>query len=260
VTDYFDSLENERRTAVPGVARRRRRPSLPRVTAGRLGLLLMAAPVAVAVLTLVLLARGSSAETRSVQGDGAAAGPAMAAGPPVRRAPLRLYGDGLGDVRFGASPGAVSRFLRPRLGKPHAGSAAGQANCGVDGEAIWPLVLDPRTGHPIRHEEPSVAFDHSRFVGYQFGGADPRLHGKRIVTVDSVTTARGLRIGDSLARGRRLYGHAFHLSNAQGGSWSVRTPRGVLRGFARVRSFPIGPSARVETIDAGDVGCPAVSP
>jgi hypothetical protein len=260
VTDYFDALETGLPTAVPGVTRRRRPPSLPRLTAGRLGLLLMAVLVAVAVLTLVLLARGASAATRSVQGGGAAAGPAMADGPRVRRAPLRLYGDGLGDVRFGASPGAVYRFLRPRLGRPRAESAAGEADCGVDGEAIWPLVLDPRTGRLIRHEELSVAFDHNRFVGYQFGGADPRLHGKRVVAVDSVTTVRGLRIGDSLARGRHLYGHAFHLSNAQGGSWSVRTPQGVLSGFAHVRSFPIGPSARVETIDAGRVGCPAVSP
>jgi hypothetical protein len=150
--------------------------------------------------------------------------------------------------------------LRPRLGPPHASSASGEANCGVDGEAIWPLLPNPRTGHLIRHEELSLAFDHNRFVGYQFGGADPRLHSGRVVTVESVTAARGLQIGDTLRRGRHLCGRKFHLSNAQGGSWSVRTPRGVLSGFARVQSFPTGPSARVETIDAGDVGCPAVSP
>jgi hypothetical protein len=258
VTDYFDALETELRTAVPRVARRRW--PLPRPTAGRLGLaMLVAAPVALAVLALVLLGRGSSVATRSVQSGGAAAGPAVAGSPRVRRAPLRLYGNGFGDVRFGAGTRAVYRLLLPRLGQPLTGTA-GDATCGVDGQATWPIVLNPRTGRLIRHEEMSVDFAHNRVVGYQFGGADPHLHGRRVVTVNSVATARGLRIGDPLRRGRHLYGHTFHLSNAQGGSWSVRTPRGVLSGFAQVRSFPIGPSARVETIDAGDVGCPAVSP
>jgi hypothetical protein len=259
VTDYFDALETELRTAVPRAARRRWRPSLPHATAGRIGLaVLVAAPVAVAVLALVLLGRGPSVATHSVQSGGAAAGPAVAGSPRIRRAPLRLYGDGVTGAHFGAALGDVVTALSPRFGRPS--TMRSSEDCGIGLQLTWPLVLDPRTGHLVRDEEMTVDFHRGHFVGYQFGGPDPRVHGRHIVSALAVTTARGLRVGDLLARGRRLYGPAFHLSNAQGGSWSVRTPRGELDGYALVNGRRLGPLATVETIDAGNVGCPAVSP
>ena len=65
----------------------------------------------------------------------------------------------------------------------------------------------------------------------------------------------------TLARGQQVYGGAFHLSTAQGGSWSTRTAAGCIDGYAF--GNPDARPARfvpVETIDAGNVGCPALSP
>ena len=84
----------------------------------------------------------------------------------------------------------------------------------------------------------------------------PPLHGIELAT------GRGLRLGDTLARGRGLYGRAFRLSAAQGGSWSEGMGSGRLRGYAwgRPKHGDVSWQSVVATIDAGNVGCPAVSP
>lgn len=100
-------------------------------------------------------------------------------------------------------------------------------------------------------------FRHAGFVGYQFGDlAAPRRLPSRAW---KLATSRGLGVGDALARGRKLYGKAFAISTAQGGSWSVGVRGGLIRGYAS--GVPgHGEQVAVATIDAGDVGCPAVSP
>jgi hypothetical protein len=98
-------------------------------------------------------------------------------------------------------------------------------DCGVDAGEHMPDHND-------------LFFGHSRFVGYEYSGR-------------FLTTTAGLRVGDTVARARQLYGAEFKTSAAQGGSWSAAGLRGYL---TEPRN------GRVATIDAGNVGCPAVSP
>lgn len=77
-----------------------------------------------------------------------------------------------------------------------------------------------------------------RFVGYEYRGR-------------FLTTTAGLRVGDTVARARRLYGRVFKTSAAQGGSWSADGLIGYL-------SSPNG--GRIASIDAGNVGCAALTP
>ena len=79
-----------------------------------------------------------------------------------------LYANGIGNVRFGASPADVRAAVDPLLEQPGG----------------WVLA-----------------------------------------------TARGLRVGDTLARGRSLYGRAFTTSTAQGGSWAGTRPRRADQGL-----------------------------
>ena len=76
------------------------------------------------------------------------------------------------------------------------------------------------------------------------------------------TTTR-LRVGDSVRQARQLYGNALRLSFEQGGTWFARTPTGQLDGFTYGRSgnrTDIGLDSRIGTIEAGKVGCAALSP
>jgi hypothetical protein len=79
---------------------------------------------------------------------------------------------------------------------------------------------------------------YGRFVGYEYRGR-------------FLATTAGLRVGDTVARARQLYGAAFRISAAQGGSWSADGMIGYL-------SAPNG--GRIMSIDAGNVGCPALTP
>jgi len=73
-----------------------------------------------------------------------------------------------------------------------------------------------------------------------------------------LATSRGLNIGDTLARGRQIYGGAFRLSSTQGGVWKAGRLRGYAFGSPNSRAVSV--HSVVATIDAGDVGCPALSP
>ncbi|HET6868669.1 MAG TPA: hypothetical protein VFH80_22340, partial [Solirubrobacteraceae bacterium] len=100
-----------------------------------------------------------------------------------------------------------------------------------------------------------VYFGHNRLVGYEYGTRRLHAHGTVLATV------RGLTIGDTLERGRRLYGNAFTISTAQGGSWSVDTKSGPIDGYASGVPHPGNlNTVKVKTIDAGNVGCAALSP
>jgi len=94
-------------------------------------------------------------------------------------------------------------------------------------------------------------FNHGRLVGLSLGpGAKP--NGR---------TPAGLELGDTLARARALYGTTLRTSTEQGGAWFVKTRDGRLDGFLDPSTGRTpGPSARILTIDVGDVGCPAMSP
>jgi hypothetical protein len=129
-------------------------------------------------------------------------------------------------------------------------------SCHVDHQITW-LDQWAAPGEPAL----TVYFGRSVFVGYQFGDLNMLSTPRNPPGGWGLATNRGLRVGDTLARARHLYGRAFAVSAAQGGSWAVRVRGGSMRGHAS--GVPReGPLSRilVATIDAGDVGCPAVSP
>jgi hypothetical protein len=146
-------------------------------------------------------------------------------------APARgvLNANGIATVGFGRPPGDVMVEGHTLLGRPTKPYAPDPTGCGVDHIIEWPGL--------------SVHFERGRFVGYSFRGSD-------------MTTRRGLRVGNTLARARRLYGRAFKTSVAQGGSWSVETPTGRLIGYLS----DVPPRGRIASIEAGNVGCAAVTP
>jgi YVTN family beta-propeller protein len=148
----------------------------------------------------------------------------------------RLAGNGIGPARFGQPQRQVLTELGKLLGppvRPYRGSGYG---CGVDHTIAWPGL--------------QAYFGHGRFTGYSYRGT-------------GLQTTAGLQVGDSIRRARRLYRNALRLSFEQGGAWFARTPSGQLDGFTYGRSgthTDIGPGSRIATIDAGTVGCAALSP
>ena len=77
-----------------------------------------------------------------------------------------------------------------------------------------------------------------------------------------LATTRGLTVGDELSRGRKLYGAAFRTSTAQGGVFLISAPAGRIDGYAwgSPKYGDVSLQSLVATIDAGNVGCPALSP
>ncbi len=151
-------------------------------------------------------------------------------------AAARLAGNGIGPARFGQPQHQVLAELEAILGPPARPYRASGYNCGVDHLIGWPGL--------------QAHFGHGRFAGYSYRATD-------------LQTTAGLRVGDSVRRARRLYGHALRLSFEQGGAWFATTPSGQLDGFTYGRSgnhTDIGPDSRIATIEAGTVGCAALSP
>jgi hypothetical protein len=134
-----------------------------------------------------------------------------------------LSGRGIGPARLGTRFGPTLVAVGNLLGV--FGDRTPGRGCGVDGGE-----------HMLDRND--LFFGHGRFVGYEYSG-------------HFLTTTAGLRIGDTIARARQLYGAAFKTSAAQGGSWSAAGLRGYL-------TAPL--TGRIATIDAGNVGCPALSP
>ena len=176
---------------------------------------------------------------------------------PGRTAQLAvLSADGIAGAHFGASPAALRRGLEALVGQ-RGGTYSRGGSCGLDHEITW------RDGRTASGEPELIAyFRGSAFAGYQFGAPDFVVAPRRPPAGWTLATTRGLRVGDTLAHGRHLYGRAFTISTAQGGSWSVRVPGGRLDGYAwgRPKHGDVSPQSVVTTIDAGDVGCAALTP
>jgi len=137
--------------------------------------------------------------------------------------PHVLSGRGIAFARFGTCFGPTLVAFGDSLGV--FGDRTPGRGCGVD-----------RGEHLLDHND--LFFGHGRFVGYEYSG-------------HFLTTTAGLRVGDTVARARQLYGAAFKTSEAQGGSWSAAGLRGYLTAPR---------NGRIATIDAGNVGCAALSP
>lgn len=149
-----------------------------------------------------------------------------------------LRGDGINQVTFGeAASEGIARLQGVIAVKP-TNRYYSLHTCDVDHGSKWPGFI--------------AFFRRGRFVGYTYSGAKLSRGEQRLAT------EKDLRVGDSLSRGTRLYGHAFSMSSVQGGAWSVNTSQGRLFGFAS--GLPIGAHSTVLTIEAGNVGCPAMTP
>lgn len=152
---------------------------------------------------------------------------------------LVLSPRGISSAPLGTRQTKAEEVLTDLLGRPSKALSAtsGLSNCGLDATSTW---------HSF-----SAYFNKDRLVGLSLGpGATPVGR-----------TTRGLRLGDTLARAKSIYGTSLHTSTNQGGAWYVRTAGGVLDGFlVPSTGRSPRPSARIWTIDVGVVGCPAMSP
>lgn len=160
---------------------------------------------------------------------------------------LMARGDGLSSVRFGLPQAVAIIELEKLLGRPeHPQPSDYGGGCTVDASMDWSSGL-------------TAYFFHGSFVGYATSAVSNRDHG---VIPGNVSTARGLRTGDTLAIAKRLYGLALTTSLAQGGVWFAAIPTGRLAGYLtdEIDHTPPGPEPRIADITAGSVGCPAVSP
>ncbi len=150
-----------------------------------------------------------------------------------------LTGNGIGHATFGQTPSTATRRIDVLLGEPPSKPYSRASACRIDHTAAWPGL--------------EVYFEHGRFVGYAYS----LRYQQASPSTKILATRLGLRVGDPVAAGKRLYGSAFHTSTAQGGSWLVKTRPGRIDGYL---SAPTGSHRWIASIEAGYVGCPAMTP
>jgi hypothetical protein len=195
------------------------------------------------VIAVPALMSGTGQSLHHSGGSGRVSSGTATAPPPQPQVRDVLNGDGIGQSRFGETPGVVERQLDTLLGMPSRTYYPAIGGCGIDHAIEWPGLI--------------VFFHRSQFVGYTY--RPPRQQGQQRV----LATARGLRVGDKLSYGQLLYGRAFHMDPQQGGVWWVTTSHGQIDGFASgppQNGTDVGPRSVVATIEAGNVGCPAMTP
>jgi len=154
---------------------------------------------------------------------------------------VTLLGDGIGAARFGQSERVAVSDLDKALSTTKAKVVEMAGNCTVDLAVQWPML--------------TAYFDHGRFVGYSTLAANGEP-----LTAMNMVTAKGLRVGDTLAEARRLYHGALTTTTAQGGAWFAKTPDGRLEGYLSAEVNQTKPPPRIASIEAGKVGCPAATP
>lgn len=193
---------------------------------GRVRLQPLQAGLACAAALVAVSACGSAVSTSATR-----AAPSRSPGGIVLKV---LEGNGIDGASFGQARGVATSRLDRLLGppaKPYSPSGA----CQVD--------------HAIEWSGLHVLFHRDRFIGYSYSLLN--------APAPILATTAGLRYGDTLARGRQLYGSGFTWGEYQGGTWHVLTTQGLIEGFV---SGSWGPGGRIMTIEAGDVGCPAMTP
>jgi hypothetical protein len=180
--------------------------------------------------------------------------------PPGRRIHPILTSTGLGSTAFGAPRSQLTQLLGRVLGRPQRAQRL-TGDCAVDETFTWPNLISAKTGQPVESEQLIIFLDHGRFVGYQYGAQTLAPRGSGHLRLRATTT-QGIALGDRLSAWRHIYGSTFHISSAQGGSWALHTPTGTLRGYASGRPHhgDVNQNSLIASIDAGNTGCPAVSP
>ncbi len=150
-----------------------------------------------------------------------------------------LSGNGLATLHLGARQSSAINTLVRLFGRASTRVTPTPAlrNCGIQAQGSW---------HSL-----GVFFRHDRLVGLAFGPGRTPL----------VRTDAGLRLGDTLAKARKLYGGKLTTSGNNGGSWFIATSVGRIDGFLDPSGANSShPSSKIITMDVGVVGCPAMSP
>jgi hypothetical protein len=157
-------------------------------------------------------------------------------------------GNGIGGATFGQPEALAIAELDKVLGAPAMRRPAGDVgSCTVDAYLTWRTM--------------TAYFFRGRFVGYLSASLPGFQSAGSPDVIPNAATAAGLRIGDDVAQGRRIYGSAFVVLFSQGGSWRVSTSTGKLDGYlTAVPGRRTPPVPRVADVSAGSVGCPAASP
>jgi hypothetical protein len=166
----------------------------------------------------------------------------------ARAAPRRLLdGNGIGGVKFGQSPAIVAaslgRLFGPPVGAKQVPHGYIRAFCGFHWE-VWDGLGAASDGR-LFVAELEVWFRNSRFVGYTYFAnnfqTDLNTWDQYASQPMMLATAKGLAVGDPLARGRRLYGRAFVLTTQMQGTppdprllrlhvWEASTVSGQIEG------------------------------
>ncbi|MCU1364277.1 MAG: hypothetical protein JWM55_2105 [Acidimicrobiaceae bacterium] len=154
----------------------------------------------------------------------------------IAHSPIVLYGWGLDSTKFGSTESGALAKLETLFGRVDGPvPLPNDTRCGVDVDATWPHM--------------QVFFFNGRLVGYNTGYSAKPLN--------EFETSKGLRVGDTVATARKLYGADLRVSARQGGSWDIS-------GSASIYGYLVGPPRdaddRIAGIAAGHVGCPAVTP
>jgi hypothetical protein len=130
-----------------------------------------------------------------------------------------LEGNGIGTITFGRRRSTVMAELVPVLGPPH---ETIPGICGFGRSTDW-IGLNINS-HEVSSAELNLNFKHSRFVGYGYSANAEGPARQRYGVL--LATARGLTLGDTVARAGDLYGRAFiQTSVAQGTPPSAKLPR-----------------------------------
>lgn len=164
-----------------------------------------------------------------------AAGAGTAASP---SSPVRLLGNGVGTVRFGTAQSLAVHELTNLFGTLKTTSLKATDFCGLTAQSTGSDVLFNFVG--------------AKLAGYEVGNASGKP-----ARQPNVATAAGLRLGDTVAQAKKIYGPRFITSADQGGSWKVKTLTGEVLGLL-VKPPMAGPGDQVDVIGAGDFGCPAM--
>lgn len=154
---------------------------------------------------------------------------------------ILLRGSGVDDVAFGTGQAAATAQLTALLGSAR-GALQTSPDCDIDAALQFPSL--------------TAYFYRGAFVGYSTL-SDNGDH----LSVENDATEKGLRVGDTLARAQQLYGSSLTTTIAQGGAWFASTPDGQIDGYlTNEPNESVGPAPKIASIEAGSVGCPAMTP
>lgn len=220
-------------------------PRRARTWAYVVGVLVVGGLMAVLILPNLSGRAPRHAENKAAFAPGhLAAAPRNAGG---RRVERLLEGNGIGSVKFGDSPKMVATQLGRMFGRPisvdRKPNGYGDPVCGYETEN-W-RGLGASSDRRLFVVELTALFRHSRFVGYTYGGDNSATvlsswaqYANRPIMLE---TARGLRIGDTVAQARSLYAPKFALKLVAQGTppdtnlsreriWKTPTSTGLLQG------------------------------